>query len=439
MSRGVTGEGPRVLVVSHNVIGGSTAMGKTMASLLVGVPSDGLAQVYFHSEVPTSEACSSYFRITDVDVLHSVFGRGEAGRVIKTSERRVGQARSRTDVGTLARVYQLGRKRTGLTYAARGALWRMGHLNKNALVTWAQAFAPDVIFFAAGDYAFAYDVVRFLAESLNLPVVLWCTDDYYLGHSVRGVGRRLLMAGLDRLQPRIASVGVISEKMQRDYAAIFKAPIHVLRIGVKWPEKSLPWEQRSGVCYVGGLGVGRLDVLLDVGQALAQSSVPGCEYVNVYTRDENPKTLERLRNAPGIRFLGALDRAGVEQIQASARFLLLVESSNPAMKERTRYSCSTKIGEYLASGACIICVGPSDIASVEYLCTNDAGLVTNDPQDVPNLLWAALSSKTYVAGLLGREQMLAHQCHNAETNFKIMGRVLQNATSSGARDRGPTE
>ena len=127
--RGGEEQYPRVLVVSHNVLGGSTAMGKTMASLLAGIPADCLAQVYFHSEVPTSDGCSTYFRVTDVDMLHSVAGRGKAGRAIGPSERRVGQARSRTDKGAIARVYQLGRKRTRLTYAARGTLWRAGRLD----------------------------------------------------------------------------------------------------------------------------------------------------------------------------------------------------------------------------------------------------------------------------------------------------------------------
>ena len=81
-----------------------------------------------------------------------------------------------------------------------------------------------------------------------------------------------------------------------------------------------------------------------------------------------------------------LDRAGVERVQASTRFLLLVESSEPAFEERTRYSCSTKIGEYLASGACVVCVGPPDIASVEYLRENGAALVADDPAEVPALV-----------------------------------------------------
>ena len=421
------GRCPRVLLVSHNVLGGSTAMGKTMASLLANAPAYHLAQVYFHSEVPTSDACSTYFRITDVDVLHSIFGRGRAGHEVAAAERRMGEVRSRTDKGALAHVYQLGRRRTPLTYAARGALWRMGHIDEEALLRWARAFAPDVILFAAGDYAFAYDVVTLLTEQLALPVVLWCMDDYYLGHSVRGVGRRMLMGSLFSLKPRVASVIVISEKMQRDYGALFDVPIRVVRIGANEPAGRLPWDERSGICYVGGLGVGRLDVLLAVGKALARAGVPGCEMLRVYTGDENPRTLERLRAAEGIEFLGALDRAGVERVQASTRFLLLVESSEPAFEERTRYSCSTKIGEYLASGACVVCVGPPDIASVEYLRENGAALVADDPAEVPALVRDTLSHGTSVADLLTREHALAQRCHNAERNLKTMGGILCDA------------
>ena len=58
-------DNPRILVISHNVFSKSTAMGKTMSSMLSCVPPENLAQLYFHSEVPTTDVCKNYFRITD--------------------------------------------------------------------------------------------------------------------------------------------------------------------------------------------------------------------------------------------------------------------------------------------------------------------------------------------------------------------------------------
>ena len=63
---------PRILVVSHTVFSSTGNMGKTMMDMLSCVPSDHLAQLYFHSEVPTQRVCERYFRITDKDMLYSV-------------------------------------------------------------------------------------------------------------------------------------------------------------------------------------------------------------------------------------------------------------------------------------------------------------------------------------------------------------------------------
>lgn len=71
---------PRVLVISHTVFSATGNMGKTMMRMLAGIPPDRLAQLYFHQEIPTRRCCLRYFRITDSEVLRSVFTRRAGGR-----------------------------------------------------------------------------------------------------------------------------------------------------------------------------------------------------------------------------------------------------------------------------------------------------------------------------------------------------------------------
>ena len=88
---------PRVLVISHNVFSASGNMGKTMESLLGGVEPEHLAQLYFHSEVPTRRCCLRYFRVTDRDMLRSVPLRRPVGRAYGPDDIDQGRAVSRTD------------------------------------------------------------------------------------------------------------------------------------------------------------------------------------------------------------------------------------------------------------------------------------------------------------------------------------------------------
>ena len=59
---------PRILIVSVNPLSDTSNNGKTYASFFRGYPSDRIAQLYFHREMPDSPVCSQYFRISDDDI-----------------------------------------------------------------------------------------------------------------------------------------------------------------------------------------------------------------------------------------------------------------------------------------------------------------------------------------------------------------------------------
>lgn len=171
---------PRVLVVSHNVFSASGNMGKTMMHMLAGISPDNLAQLYFHQEIPTRSCCLRYFRITDSNVLHALFTRRAEYRVFEAADIDESASQSRTDTGSLAKIYQFSRRRTPLIYFLRDLMWRLGKWNTPALLEWVQSFSPDVIFFAAGDYAFPYRIALRLSALLHIPIVMWCADDFYI-------------------------------------------------------------------------------------------------------------------------------------------------------------------------------------------------------------------------------------------------------------------
>lgn len=133
---------PRVLVVSHNVFSSSGNMGKTMMHMLAGIPPDNLAQLYFHQEIPTRRCCLHYFRMTDSNILHSLFTRKTEFRVFDASDIDESAVQSRTDTGWLAKVYQFSRRRTSFIYFLRDTMWRFGKWKTKALLEWVQAFAP---------------------------------------------------------------------------------------------------------------------------------------------------------------------------------------------------------------------------------------------------------------------------------------------------------
>ena len=142
---------PKVLVISHNIFSKSGNMGKTMMEFLKCVPAENLAQIYFHSEIPTVDCCYRYFRIKDSDMLRSIFTRKAGYKTFTEKDIDKTVLKSRTDKGKVGKIYQMGRKRTPLIYFLRNTMWKMGVWDTEELDAWIREFDPDVLFLACGD------------------------------------------------------------------------------------------------------------------------------------------------------------------------------------------------------------------------------------------------------------------------------------------------
>lgn len=427
---------PRVLVISHNVFSRVNAMGRTLAGLLSCVPPEQLAQLYFHTEIPTMDMCTRYFRVTDRDVLRSVFTRRAGGHRFEESDLRPDVARVRTDVGVTARVYQYARRRTPMIYRLRNTMWWAGKWRSRELDTWIREFDPQVIFFASGDYEFAYRVTLDIAERYRLPVVIYCCDDSYMetsGASSRAAVRirhRLLRVAT-QVMAGSTSMLVISEKMARDYAALFDLPIRVVKIATELDPRPVPLEERHGIMYAGDLGVGRVGPLVELGRVLKAADLPGLACIDVYSGDTNPETLAQLTEENGIRFHGAVTSDRLRPILGHARYLLHVESFDEVHKRRTRYSLSTKIADSLASGACLIAYGPADIASMEYLRELDAAILPTRAEELPDLLMTFEQDCAGYVSLSRRAQKAAQEHHSREAMVQTMTEALREAVCPG--------
>ena len=324
-------ESPRVLVVSHNVFSNSGNMGKTMMRMLGGIPPERLAQLYFHQEIPTRKCCLHYFRITDSDILHSVFTR--RARYEKFEEKDIDESvmRSRTDTGNLAKVYQFSRRRTPMIYLLRNWMWALGKWKTKALREWAKSFAPDAIFLAAGDYAFPYHIALYLSKLLDVPIIMWCADDFFIeprrnGKLLRRIQCRNLLDLARKATERSKSVIAISDAMQRDYEQLFGFPVQTVRISCEENRFSLPRDQRSGIVYVGNLGIHRIDPLIELGCALRKAKIPGFETICVYSGEQKPETLQRINEKNGLSFCGYLAGEEVEKLLGRSKFLIIIEA-----------------------------------------------------------------------------------------------------------------
>lgn len=425
---------PRVLVVSHNVMSMTGNMGKTMVGLLSDIPSDHLAQLYFHSEIPTLQTCCGYFRITDSEILKSIIKRKPFFKVFDAPSREVKRTSSRVDRGLLSWVYQFSRRRTPGVYFLRNLIWKLGKWNSPELNKWIDDFAPDVIFFAAGDYSFAYSLVSFISKQRKIPVVMWCADDHFTNpkSGFRPIARynhRTLLKSVDRLCGNVQRVIAICDKMKKEYSQFLPCQISTVFSAapdLSSEEKDSPRSLR--IVYAGNLGVGRLEPLLNLSRALKKAAIPGIKLIDVYSGERRSSVLSQLTEENGIKFHGVVSSDELSRILSTSRYLLHVESFEDSFKVRTRLSVSTKIPESLASRACLLCYAPCDIASAEYLSLNGAAFCSDDKEEIVSFVLKSLENDAILDSYIAAAIKLVEANHSRKKNAEKVRCILEDAS-----------
>lgn len=421
----------RVLIISHNVFSRTNNMGKTMLSYFSGFQPEEIAQFYIHSEVPTDDSlCWNYYRFTDRDALKSLIPFRTRGRTFSQAQIELGRDRTRTDSGVTGAVYQFGRKRTAGIFAARDLLWKLARWDTKAFRAWLDDFGPDVIFFASGDYGFAYDIAMTAAEHTGKPLVVLCVDDFYL-HNRNGAtafGRlvhRRFMRTVRRTVDRASELFVISQSMKEEYEKLFGKRCRVLHTPAE--QREVPAGEQKQLSYIGNLGLNRHRQLIDMGRALKDLDCPDCpRWIDVYSGERNPEILKDLTEENGIRFHGMISPAQVLEVMGRSMAVIHTESFEADMVPIVRFSVSTKIAESMMYGPCLVAYGPEGIASVDYLKQNGAAFVISDPGQLAGGLRRVLTDEALRDEIVAKARVLARKNHNNEINSANVRHWLEN-------------
>ena len=298
-----------------------------------------------------------------------------------------------------------------------------------------QAFAPNVIFLAAGDYAFPYRIAIWLSDFLHIPIVMWCADDFYIEPLNHGpFFRRIQCQQLVKLARKVIHRGgtivTISDMMQRDYARLFQVPTKTIRISSAINHYSLPADFRSGVVYVGNLGINRIVPLTELGRALRAAAITGFETINVYSGERNSTILQQINKGNGLTYCGCISEREVERLLGTSKFIIFTEAFDNKSICRTKYSLSTKIAESLRSGACILAYGPSEIAAIDYLRRYRAAYILEKAEELPNAIRHLCEEANEYSHYTLCAQSLAEQFHSAEVNEECLRDIFVEAISN---------
>jgi glycosyltransferase involved in cell wall biosynthesis len=414
---------PRVLVISHNAFHTTNNMGKTISSLFKGWDSNKLAQLYFQSEFPDSKLCENYFRITDKELLKSFFRGIVPGKELVQND----APHSSGSNTTTTTIQKIARKRKPYMFLARDLLWKTNAWKTIRLISWVENFNPEVIFVAPGAYCFSIEIALYLQNKHEVPLIAYFGDDYYFQNHRRisplyWANKHLYKKSFLRLFSNIHYFIAASDEMKVLYEDEFGKPGSAILKSCS-SLNVLVKNKKTKVVYIGNLGVGRWRSLVDIGQVLKKLGL----FVHVYSGEKRSSILQHLNKENGIIFCGHVSSDEVESIISESTILLHVEALGKDMRERVKYSMSTKIPESLGSGVCLFAYGPDDVSSIEYLTRNEAACVVTNKEDLQVKLSEIIDNEELRKKYINNALKLASERHDFETNTKLFYKIITDA------------
>ncbi len=428
-------------MVSGEPLNRLSATGITMSNLFLGWQPERLGQVYTADMASDPPAKGCEVRLSSRDLVPFSLFRGRSGQMIPAAKPPppwhtpiTGESRSRA----------LARKAISpflefLPYdLPDGALGRI------------RRFKPDVIYSMLGSMRMVGLVAK-LARQLDLPVVPHFMDDWLATYAVpsRSLGTplhvRCLNTAVERLFERVPVAMAIGDMMREEYSSRFSRTffsfMNPVDVDPSFPRDAIP--NADGfvtLVYVGGLHLGRAQMLADIAEAVRDVATGDCRVaLDIYAPASDAPAARRIETiAPSVRYRSSIPPDQVRTVLDQSDVAIHVEAFDEECAAYTRLSVSTKIPQYLAAGIPVLAYGPRTLASCRYVHDTGSGVHvgTRDRMDLREAVRALAASENLRRELGYRGWQRARECHDAGRVRDHFRDVLASAAGLGKAPYG---
>lgn len=379
---------PKLLILDMTALGNGTATGEVKATLFDGWPQDRLIQVARH---------------------------GKDGLAVVTPDGEGGYATTPTSESTA---------------------WQT-----------VEEFQPDVILYRqVPDVPWLHDFSMRAIRHLQNPVVTWLMDDWPAELEQTNPRQWAQLRGdLYELLANSALNLSICDKMSEAFAKRYGTTFRAFANGVnpvQWPALRHHEGQQLRLRYAGGLaGNMTLDSVLRVARAverLADAGHPVSFEINTQTwwQRKSGDLFDGLKHTTVDAI--NLDAQDYRQWLSDADAVLIAYNFDEETLRYVRYSMANKMPECLASGAVVLCHGPREVATVDYLAQTGAAVIVDSPSDeMVERSILALSQSPARRNLLARKaREVAFSRHNVIDLREVLRDEIATAVQGHATTSG---
>lgn len=426
---------PRVLVTtvpSWSSRGGSD----TMSSLMKDYGAENVAALYIRADKSDSLSASKYFHIFENAVLKSIIYRGvKTGVSFQPEDIKIDESTSEMETEK-ATYRKAGKFNRSMLMLFREVIWKLGKWKSPEMVSFLNDFNPEVLFCPIEGYIHFNSINEYIIKKYHPRVVGIIWDDnftfkqepYNFWHQVH---RFWLRRSVKRMIKKCDTVFALSPKMKEEVDKEFGIQSELLTKPIFNKGVFQPYEPQTPVrvLYTGKLIIGRDKTIAEVVDAIREVNKDGQKIVlDIYTNTELTPNMEARINVPGCCNLHApIPQSEVFKKQAEADVLLFAESLSDKSKT-ARLSFSTKLTDYFSAGKCVWGVGNTDLGPIDYLRTEDAGLVSTDKESILNTLKLISDNKQTISQYAQKAYDCGVNNHNKD---KIIMKLYDAITLNG--------
>ena len=306
-----------------------------------------------------------------------------------------------------------------------------------------RSFSPDVIYTVGESVAtlrLAYEV----SMALNIPIIIHFMDNWR--HSIEWASnpllkgyQRQLSKYCDMCYSRSTECIAISDRMAEAYEKETGVKHCVIMNSVSTKDFYCPPREGDGTIrfvYAGGLHLGRDKALRTIGECIDQVGEEAGKDIDftIYTSKDNMELFSgQFSHLKSTHLHIAIPHDQIQNVYQNSDVLVHVESSALYSNEFFKYSVSTKISEYLATGRPILFYGPNNIYLYSFLRNNRLAFTVENKEEVMNSLYDLVQKTDNVFSQNAREYAESHfDISVARQRFyKVLSSVCLPCGSSG--------
>lgn len=422
----------RVLVVSNNCFAKNNSNGRILGCLFKKIPAENVSQLYIVSGTNDFNVCSNYFLISDRMILNGLKSRKDIGKIITETENKV--------IVPKLSEYRTKYGRSSFTMLVRETLWRTNIWWTRKLKDWLKKTEADVIVFQCGDSPFMYKMVEKVRIYLNVPVVLFNTEYYYFlteswlpvkdNSFFFNIFDSLLKCTIKRCIDNSVLSIYNSDWLKEHYDMVFKGKSKVIYQSSDY--SNIPKKHKSenpNISYVGNLGFGRWEPLIDIANAI--KSINSKWKIDVYGVVQSEEVRKNFNETECLDFHGSIPYDKAKRVLSESDLLVLTENQRQHFSKATEYGFSGKITDYLYSGIPILAYGADSNVGISYLKKADAAMVVTNKNELAMSIKKAIQDKEWRQKVVSTALTIAHKNHDAEKNAEKFKDYLLEVISDG--------